>query len=138
MKKWIFLILAALCAALVLSACGAEPGAEADLVFVNGSDAVVVEVVVDFQDQAGGCRNADSSPLKKGETFGFEAGEYPVTVYVYDAPFDGFAQQELALLTIQEAPPEGKRWYVTAWDGAKGMTLSADTGWPAELNGQGR
>ena len=98
--------------------------------FVNDSDAVIVEVVVDFQDQGGGSRNADSSPLRRGDSFGFEAGEYPVTVYVYDAPFKGFGQKKLACLTIQEAPPDGERWYVTARDGAGGLALSADTQWP--------
>ena len=71
-----------------------------DLVFVNQSDAVIVEVVVDFQDQNGGTRNADSSPLKRGETFGFEAGEYPVTVYVYDKVANDVVEGALASLTI--------------------------------------
>ena len=113
-----------------LSGCGQENGAEADLMFVNDSDTVIVEVVVDFQDQGGGTRNADSSPLRRGESFGFEAGEYPVTVYVYDTVFESFAQKELARLTIDEAPPEGERWYVTARDGAGGLALAADTQWP--------
>ena len=113
MKKVIGMCLFALCLA-ALSGCGGD--IEADLVFVNDSDAVIVEVVVDFQDQGGGSRNADSSPLRRGDSFGFEAGEYPVTVYVYDAPFKGFGQKKLACLTIQEAPPDGERWYVTARD----------------------
>ena len=75
-------------------------------------------------------RNADSSPLRRGDSFGFEAGEYPVTVYVYDVPFKGFSQKELACFTIQEAPPDGERWYVTARDRAGGLALSADTQWP--------
>lgn len=132
MKKWFMAGLAALCL-LALSGCaGCDGGEKIDynLVFVNGSDAKIVEVVVDFQDQGGGSRNADSSPLRRGDSFGFEAGEYPVTVYVYDAPFKGFGQKKLACLTIQEAPPDGERWYVTARDGAGGLALSADTQWP--------
>ena len=129
MKKAICACLAALCLA-ALSGCGHEPGAEADLVFVNQSDAKIVEVVVDFQDRNGGTRNADSSPLKRGETFGFEAGEYPVTVYVYDKVANEVVEGALAQFTIREAPPEGERWYVAARDGAEGLTLTADTRWP--------
>ena len=53
-----------------------------------------------------------------------------MTVYVYDTVFESFAQKELARLTIDEAPPEGERWYVTARDGAGGLALAADTQWP--------
>lgn len=116
----------------LLSACEVELGADADLVFVNESDTVIVSVLVDFQDQSGGAQIADGSPLKRGETFGFEAGEYPVTVLVYDmlcAPFEKPDQPELARFTIPEAPPEGERWYVIARDGADGLTLSARTAW---------
>lgn len=130
MKKLVLVISACLLA--VLSACGGPAQLDAGLVFVNDSDAVIVEVVVDFQDQGGGARNADCSPLKKGDTFGFEAGEYPVTVYVYDAPFETFDQKELVSLIVSEAPPEGERWYVTARDGADGLTLLADTIWPTD------
>lgn len=130
MKRFLTLCLMVLTVLYTLSGCGAEPGAEADVVFVNGSEAAIVEVVVDFQNRSGGSRNADSSPLRRGESFGFEAGEYPVTVYVYDRVFEGFWQKELARLTISKAPPAGERWYVTARDGADGLTLTADTLWP--------
>lgn len=125
MKKFVLYLVVFLMA--VLSACGGEAGInaemDADLVFINDSDAVIVEVVVDFVDRGGGARYANCKPLKRGETFGFEAGEYPVTVTVYDEPFESFEQQELALLTIQEAPPEGERWYIAARDGADGLEL---------------
>lgn len=111
-----------------LSACGG--GEEADLVFVNDSDAVIVEVVVDFQDRSGGARNADSSPLRRGDSFGFEAGEYPATVYVYDKAVGDVLQGALARITIDEAPPEGERWYVTARSEIDGLTLTVDTCWP--------
>ena len=114
----------------LLSACGSEPGADAGLVFVNDSDVAIVEVVASFQDREGGMRNADSSPLKKGETFGFEVGEYPVTVAVYDRAVGNFAEGALAQITIEDSPPEDKRWYVTARDGAAGPKLSADTDRP--------
>lgn len=110
---------------------GGQPEPD-DLVFVNDSDAVIVEVVVDFADQFGGARRADCKPVKRGETFGFEAGEYPATVAVYDAPYGSGKEQELASLTIPEAPAEGERWYVAAQDGAEGLTLLADTVWPQE------
>ena len=127
MKKMLCLFLAALCLA-ALSGCGSAGDViDYGLVFVNQSDAVIVEVVVDFQDQNGGTRNADSSPLKRGETFGFEAGEYPVTVAVYEAAFGGPGQKELGQATIQKAPPEGERWYVTARDGAEGLDFLIST-----------
>ena len=130
MKKMLCLFLAALCLA-ALSGCGSAGDViDYGLVFVNQSDAVIVEVVVDFQDQNGGTRNADSSPLKRGETFGFEAGEYPVTVYVYDKAVGDVVEGTLAQLTIQEAPQEGERWYVAARDGAEGLELFAGTQWP--------
>lgn len=114
-----------------LPSCGCG-GEEADLVFVNQSDAVIVAVVVDFRDQNGGQQNADGSPLKRGESFGFETGEYPVTLTVYDAPFEDYTQKELGVTTIASAPPKGERWYVTAWNGAEGITFTVDTHWPEE------
>lgn len=123
MKRFLTLCLMIFAVLYVLSGCGCDRDIEADLVFVNQSEAVIVEVVVAFQDQSGGSRNADSSPLKRGETFGFEAGEYPVTVYVYDKAVGDVAEGALAQLTIREAPPQGERWYVTARDGAGGLTL---------------
>lgn len=125
MKKLVLVISA--CVLMLLPACGAGPEIDTDLVFVNDSDAVIVEVVVDFEDRSGGSRRADGDPLDRGDTLGFEAGEYPVTVAVYDAVFEGHGQEELASLTIPEAPPEGERWYVTAQDGAEGLTLVAET-----------
>ena len=119
----------------LLNAFGGQPE-PSDLVFVNDSDAVIVEVVVDFVDRGGGARYADCKPLKRGETFGFEAGEYPVTVAIYDAPFGSDEEKELARLTIPEAPPEGERWYIAAQDGAGGLTLLADTVWPADSGGE--
>lgn len=97
------------------------------LIFVNNSDAAIVEVIADFTDQLSGTRNADNSPLKRGETFGFEAGEYPVTVLVYDKAVGRIEEGELARIVIPKAPAEGERWYVTAQDGAHGLVLTADT-----------
>lgn len=53
-----------------------------------------------------------------------------MTVYVYDRPVHDVVEGALAQITINKAPPEGERWYVTARDGAEGMTLSASTQWP--------
>ena len=130
MKRFLTLCLMIFAVLYALSGCGCGCDIEADLVFVNQSDAVIVEVVVEFQNQSGGTRNADSSPLKRGESFGFEAGEYPVTVYVYDHAVGDVAKGALARLTIREAPPEGERWYVTARDGVEGLTLTVDAQWP--------
>lgn len=132
MKKWFMAGLAALCL-LALSGCaGCDGGEKIDynLVFVNGSDAKIVEVVVDFQDRNSGTRNADSSPLKRGDSFGFEAGEYPVTVYVYDKVANDVVAGAVAQITVPKAPPEGERWYVTAWDGAGGLALTVENQWP--------
>ena len=87
MKKWFMAGLAALCL-LALSGCAAGEKIDYDLVFVNDSDAKIVEVVVDFQDQGGGCRNADSCPLERGDSFGFEAGKYPRLLYTSPRPPD--------------------------------------------------
>ena len=132
MKKWFMAGLAAL-GLLALSGCaGCDGGEKIDynLVFVNGSDAKIVEVVVDFQDRNGGSRNADSSPLKRGDSLGFEAGEYPVTVYVYDKVANDVVAGAVAQITVPKAPPEGERWYVTAWDGAGGLALTVENQWP--------
>ena len=104
-----------------------------DLVFVNNSDATIVEVVTDSVGQSSGTRNADNSPLKRGETFGFEVEGYPVTVLVYDTAVGRVAEGELARIVIAKAPPEGERWYVTARDGADGLILAADTRWPEDV-----
>lgn len=127
MKKVMCLLLA-VCALAALSGCGGE-AIDYDLVFVNHSDSTIVEVVADFADQLSGARRADSCPLKRGETFGFEAAEYPVTMTVYDRLFEDFGQRELASITIGEAPAEGERWYITARDGVNGLVLTADTRW---------
>lgn len=119
-----------LAASLPSCGCGGEV-IDYGLVFVNDSDATIVEVVVDSTDQFGGARRADSRPLKRGESLGFEAGEYPVTVAVYDQLFkEGLGQKELASITIKEAPAEGERWYVTARDSGRGLALSVSEQWP--------
>lgn len=102
-----------LCFIVLGALCGKGEEIDYDLVFVNGSDAKIVEEVMDFQNRNGGPRNVNSFPLKRGNSFGFEAGEYPVTMYVYD-----HAMGE------KEAPPAGERWYITARDGAEGLELT--------------
>lgn len=133
MKRFFALTLSMLLLLSALSACGsAGEVLDYELVFVNNSDAAIVEVVADFADQTSGMRNANSSPLKRGETFGFEAGEYPVTLLVYDRTIVSQEREpgEIAQIVIPEAPPEGGRWYITARDGAGGLELSADARQP--------
>ena len=125
MKKLIYLLF--VCALTALSGCGCDDGRSVDLVFVNDSNAVIVAVVAGFEDQTSGAQNADSSPLKRSDTFGFEAGEYPVTVVVYE---DIELRKELGRVTVREAPPEEERWYVTAHDGGNGLSFTVDTEWP--------
>lgn len=132
MKRILTLVLATLLMIPALSGCGCDGGGNVGLVFVNGSDITIVTVVAEFADRNSGARNADSSPLKRGDSFSFEAGEYPVTVLVYNSPVGPgpVAEKELARIVIREAPPEGERWYVTARDGAGGLKLAAETYWP--------
>jgi len=134
MKRCLTLVSLVSAALLALSGCGRGGGSEnADLVFINDSEATIAAVVVNFEDRGGGSQHADSSPLRRGETFGFEAGRYPVTVAVYETPpepFTDIGPEALASTVIREAPPEGERWYVTARGGVGGVTLTADTDWP--------
>ena len=130
MKKRIAMLLT-LCLLCTLSGCGsAGEVIDYDLVFVNDSDTAIVEVVADFVDQTSGSRRADSCPMKRGETFGFEAGEFPVTVLVYDTVVGRVEEGELARIVIPEAPRSGDRWYVTARDGGYGLRLTVGTIWP--------
>ena len=117
------LIFAALCA---LSGCGCDDGWNTDLVFINDSDTPIMTVWTVFETRVEEAGYADSSPLKRGETFGFEAGEFPVTVVVYE----DYGQKELGRITIKSAPPDGERWYVAAQDGENGLTFTTDTRWP--------
>ena len=126
MKRFFTLVLATLLMIPALSGCGCDDGGNVGLVFVNDSDAAIVTVVADFTSSQEGSRNADGSPLKRGDYFGFQAGEYPVTVLVYDRVVGSVEDHELARIVLDEAPPEGERWYVTARDGTNGLVLSVD------------
>ena len=130
MKRFLTLVLIVLAVFCALSGCSCDNGEEYNLVFVNDSDTAIVEVVTDSVGQSSGTRNADNSPLKRGETFGFEVQGYPVTVLVYDTAVGRVAGGELARIVIAEAPPEGERWFVTAHGGGNGLRLTVDTVWP--------
>lgn len=130
MKKLICMCLTVLCLLTTLSACGCDSGEDADLVFVNDSCATIVAVSADFTDQGSVVQRADSCPLKRGESFGFEAGEYPVTMKIYDRTVEDLSGPVLAQLTIDKAPPEGERWYVTAHDEEEELTFTIDISWP--------
>ena len=130
MKRFLTLVMTVLLTVFGLSGCGCDNGGNADLVFVNDSDAAIAAVEVSFEDRSGGARNADRSPLKRGDSFGFEAGEYPVTLVVYEVYEELGRKEELTRVTIPNAPSEGERWYVTARDGTGGLVLSVDTRWP--------
>ena len=130
MKRFLILGLTVLLTVFGLSGCVCDDGGNTGLVFVNDSDATIVTVVADFADRDSGAMNADNSPLKRGEYLGFETGEYPVTVLVYDRAVGRVEDHELARIVIDKAPPEGERWYVTARNGAGGLVLRVDTHWP--------
>lgn len=128
MKRFLTLALIGCAMLFTLLGCRHDDGAatNTDLVFVNDSDAVIAALTADFQDQTGGTQNPDGTPLKRGDTFRLEAGVYPVTLTVYDTPFNGSEQTELARFTVDQAPPEGQQWYITAQDGVEGLELSAE------------
>lgn len=131
MKRFLTLVLMVLAVVYALFGCGCDSGENAGLVFINELDATIVEVSAGFADQVSGMRRADSSPLKQGESFGFEVGGYPVMLVVYG----DLGRTELARTTIRTAPPEGERWYVTARDGGNGLVFSVDTNWGEALTG---
>lgn len=135
MKRVLTLVLTALLMIPALSGCGCDDGGNVGLVFVNDSDATIVTVVADFTSSQEGSRHADSSPLERGEFHGFQAGEYPVTVLVYDRVVGSVEDHELARIVIREAPPEGERWFVTARDSTNGLVLSVDVQWPEGVEG---
>lgn len=123
MKRFLTLCLMVLAVLCTLTSCCGEE--EADLVFVNACDGAVVAVVADFEDHAEGARRAGSAPVKRRESFGFSAGEYPVILAVYSVSPEGGEGEKLAQISLLEAPPEGERWYVTAWEKETGVLLSA-------------
>lgn len=138
MKRFLTLALTVLLIAFGLSSCGSgsSSGEDADIVFINDSDATISAVLAKFQDRSGGTQNADSSPLRRGESFGFEAGEYPATIAVYETPpepFSDIGPEALASTVISKAPPEGERWYVRVWDGKGGLAFTVTTQWPEEV-----
>ena len=126
MKHFFALGLTVLLMVFGLSGCGCDDGRNVGLVFVNDSDAAIVTVWAVFENRVEEAGYADGSPMERGDFFGFETGKYPVTVVVYE----DFGQKELTRVTIRTAPPEGKRWYVTARGGRHGLKLAAETCWP--------
>ena len=100
MKRFFSFALTVILFVLILSGCGCDDGRNTGLVLVNDSDATIVTVVADFADRDSGAMNADNSPLKRGEYLGFETGEYPVTVLVYDRAVGRVEGRELARVVI--------------------------------------
>lgn len=138
MKRWTLLTMGA-ALALLLAGCGCffnESGAEADLVFVNCSDARIASVVLHGEGFESGTQNADNSPISRGDSFGFEVNGYPVTVTVYSG-LNGQGAP-LATCSIETAPAEGERWYVAARDMGGGVMLEVSTQWPEDEKEQSR
>ena len=128
MKRFLTLAFIVFAILYALSACGCDDGREIDLVFVNGSDiTTIASVQVDSEYRGESVQNADSSPLRRSDSFGFEVESYPVIVVAYGEPS---GQKELARVTVSEPPLNGERWYVTARDGADGLSLAVDVRWP--------
>ena len=107
------------------SGCG---GGEADVVFVSCTDTPVGSVGLDQQNSAEVGQNADNSPMKRGESLGFEVDGYPVTVTVYA----GSGGKTPLTSCVIEAEPEGGRWYVVGRDGPDGLTLEVTGTWPLD------
>lgn len=128
MKKLICL-LPVICLAVCLSACGCDDSENVDLVFVNDTTISISYVTAESAGHSGGAKHADSSPLNRGETFGFEVDQYPVTLTVYGMPAGKTGEVALGRITVNGAPPE-ERWYITARDGKGGLTLTAGVRWP--------
>lgn len=127
MKRFLTLALMAFAIFYALSACGCDNGRKIDLVFVNGSDTAISSVQVGSEQRDEMVQNANSSPLRRSDSFGFEVESYPVTVVAYEEPL---GQKELARVTVSEPPSDGEMWYVTGRDGADGFMLTVDTRWP--------
>ncbi len=127
-KKVLVISAAALVLALGVSivafhACGSagtDP-AQFDLVFLSEASSPIATVEVSSTHHTEGACKADSSPLSKGESFGFTTLVYPATLSVYRDLED---RRPVAELTVETAPPEGGRWYVTATDGPGGVELA--------------
>ncbi len=103
---------------LLLAAC-VDGSAHADLVFVSETDTAIGLVAVECGWASMAGQNANSCPLRRGESFGFQVDSYPATVTVYR---DAEGRQELASCIIR-AEPAGGRWYVTARDRGSGVIL---------------
>ena len=126
MKRFLAFAFTAVLFVFALPGCGCNDVGNVGLVFVNDSDTTIAVVVANFENHSERMQHVDGSPLERGESFGLDSGEYPVTVVVYE----DFGRKELARVTIRNAPPEGKRWYVTARGGTHGLKLAAETYWP--------
>ena len=109
MKRFLTLALMVFAMACALSGCVGEGRELSRMGKAVGLD-LSGGTLLQFEDSHGGFHG-------DGETFA-----------VVEA--DGLAEGALAQLTIQKAPPEGERWYVTARDGGGGLALTADTRWP--------
>lgn len=112
-----------------LSACGCDEVGNVDLVFINDSGTPISHVETESEGRSGGVQNADSSPLKRGETFGFEVEQYPLTLTAYG--ISGGKEVKLGRIVVTAAPPAGERWYVTARDRqGTALSLAVSTDWP--------
>lgn len=81
MKKW---IAAALLLLGLLTACGGE-AMDADVVFVNGTDAPVYRVGVEHSGGAKAGMRADGAPMGREESLCFELEEYPARIVAFGA-----------------------------------------------------
>lgn len=77
-------VMAALLLLGLLTACGGE-AMDADVVFVNGTDAPVYRVGVEHSGGAEVGMNADGAPMKREDSLCFELEEYPARIVAIGA-----------------------------------------------------
>ncbi len=111
----------------LLSGCAKGDQPEYTLVFVNDCSQSIVMVGVETEHSSGGSRNADGSPLVRGDSLALDCAAWPAEVTVFG---DLNGAEPLASVTIPEEPHADNSdsglgtWYVIAQDGPDGLTLT--------------
>lgn len=115
---------------LLLALLLGETGRRAEyhsLVFINASDCEIAQVGVESAHSSGGVRNADGSPIKRGDSLPFDCEAWPAEVTVYR---DLQGREALASVKLPEEPGDDTAadgcgiWYVIAQDGPDGLLLT--------------
>lgn len=111
----------------LLGGCAKGDQPEPTLVFVNDCSRSIVMVGVETERSSGGARNADGSPLARGDSLALDCAAWPAEVTVFG---DLNGTEPLASVTVPEEPRADNTdsgmgtWYVIAQDGPDGLTLT--------------